>query len=207
MDSLLYYLANALLFAAFVYSVIAHEVAHGWVALRCGDRTALLQGRLTANPIPHIDPVMTLVLPLIGFWSGVPLIGGAKPVPVNTRNLRRMPRDWILVSLAGVAANLLIALACAGLLHALRALGRTENLAIPVLEGTVVMNIGLLVFNLVPIPPLDGSRAFRFLIRDLRLRRKYDELERYGMIILVVLIQLPMFNEVLRGTRRGSIRA
>src|SRR5688572_22697483 len=98
-------------FALFLYSVILHEIAHGWVALKCGDPTAKWEGRLTLNPVPHIDPWMSIILPALMYFgtNGAMMFGGAKPVPVNTSNLRRYPRDWILVSIAGVATNLAIA--------------------------------------------------------------------------------------------------
>src|SRR5262249_24371386 len=154
-----------------------HEVAHGWVALQCGDPTALHQGRLTANPIPHIDPWMSIVVPLMSYGAGM-MFGAAKPVPVNPRNFRHWKRDMILVSLAGVTANLIIAVACAGLVHLFVRMGRANTVAVPVLAQTCITNVGLILFNLIPVPPLDGSRAFRYLL-PLDLRWKYDKLESY----------------------------
>jgi Zn-dependent protease len=183
MSSEMQTLVTILGFVTLLYSIIAHEVAHGWVALKCGDPTALHQGRLTANPIPHIDPMMSIVVPIL---SGG-MFGAAKPVPVNPRNFRRWTRDTILVSLAGVATNLLIAIACAGLARLLVQLGRTNTVAFYVLIRTVVSNVALMVFNLLPVPPLDGSRAFRFLL-PIDLRWKYDELYRYGFMPVFVLV-------------------
>jgi Zn-dependent protease len=190
-------------FVAFIYSIIAHEVAHGWVALKCGDPTAHHQGRLTANPIPHIDPMMSVIVPLATYFAGGFLFGAAKPVPVNLSNLRRWPRDHILVALAGVTVNLAIALFCAGVLHVLYRVGRTNTIAWPVMARTMVTNIGLMVFNLVPIPPLDGSRVFRYLL-PYDVRWKYDRLEPYGFIIIIVVMQLPLFSYIL-GTIEGAI--
>jgi Zn-dependent protease len=191
-------LASVLVFVAFLFSVIAHEIAHGWVALKCGDPTAKWEGRLTANPIPHLDPWMSLLLPLI-LWigsGGAFIFGGAKPVPVNERNLRRWPLDPILVALAGVATNLLIALGCSIAFHALAAGGLGRTLLGHVLVSTAELNVFLAVFNLIPIPPLDGSRVFRFLL-DGEARRSYMALERYGFFILLIAIQLPFVNAVV----------
>jgi Zn-dependent protease len=191
-------IVTVLAFVAFLYSIIAHEVAHGWVAYRCGDPTAKNAGRLTANPIPHIDPMMSVVVPLVTYFvsGGTFLFGAAKPVPVFEARLRRHPRDAILVALAGVATNFAIALACAVLLHLVFRIApstfeTTPGLALgQVLVRTAIVNLGLMVFNLLPIPPLDGSRAFRFLLRG-DLRARYQELERYGFVILIVLLNLP----------------
>jgi Zn-dependent protease len=188
-------------FALFLYSVILHEIAHGWVALKCGDPTAKWEGRLTLNPVPHIDPWMSVILPALMYFGsgGAMIFGGAKPVPVNTRNLRRYPRDWILVSIAGVATNLAIAATLALILHA------GVRLAPAVFGGVLgeilfraaITNLVLTVFNLIPIPPLDGSRAFRFLLKG-EARAFYDSLERYGLIILVIFISTGFGNQIVR---------
>jgi Zn-dependent protease len=193
-------LVTIVIFALFLYSVILHEIAHGWVALKCGDPTAKWEGRLTLNPLPHIDPFMSIIVPALMYFGGGILFGGAKPVPVNVRNLRKYPRDWILVSLAGVATNFLIAATCAGLLHifAFVAPGLIGNGAFlgEVLFQTAITNLILVVFNLVPIPPLDGSRAFRFLLHG-EMRRAYDSIERYGLLVLVIFINLPFCNAIV----------
>lgn len=177
-----------------LFSVIAHEYAHGYAALRQGDDTALALGRLTWNPIKHIDPVMTIVVPLILYASGLPVLGGAKPVPVNPNNYRNVRRGDIIVSLAGVATNLVIAIACAVLFPLSGMIGR----AVPALEGaagflqamTVVgllLNLVLIVFNLIPIPPLDGSHVFKYLL-PLPLAIRYQQVARYGILVLVALM-------------------
>jgi Zn-dependent protease len=133
------------------------------------------------------------------YLGGGILFGGARPVPVNVRNLRRYPRDWVLVSLAGVATNFLIAAACAALLHifAFVAPGLVfDGLTGEVLAQTAITNLVLVVFNLIPIPPLDGSRAFRFLLQG-ELRRSYDAIERYGLIILVIFISTPIGKTIV----------
>ncbi len=195
-------LVTIFVFALFLYSVILHEIAHGWVALKCGDPTAKWEGRLTLKPLPHIDPFMSVVVPLLCYLGsgGTMIFGGAKPVPVNVRNLRNYPRDWILVSLAGIATNFLIAATCAGLIHlfAFVAPALVSNGALlgEVLMRTAITNLILVVFNLIPIPPLDGSRAFRFLLHG-ETRQAYDSIERYGLLILVIFINIPFCNEIV----------
>lgn len=188
---------TVVVFALFLYSVILHEIAHGWVALKCGDPTAKWEGRLTLNPIPHIDPVWSILVPLVSYFGTGILFGGARPVPVNTRNLRRYPRDWILVSLAGVATNLGIGIVSALLVHLFARTNISDFLAV-VFYKTAITNLALLVFNLIPIPPLDGSRAFRFLLKG-DLRRSYDSLERYGFLILILFINTPLADRIIYG--------
>ena len=193
-------IVGIVVFALFLYSVILHEIAHGWVALKCGDPTAKWEGRLTLNPIPHIDPWMSIILPALMYFgtNGAMMFGGARPVPVNTNNLRRYPRDWILVSIAGVATNLAIAITIAITLQILVrvAPNAVDGLLGVILWKTAITNLVLTVFNLIPIPPLDGSRAFRFLLKG-ETRRFYDSLERYGLIILVIFISLPIGKEIV----------
>lgn len=197
------------LFATFLYSVIAHEIAHGWVALKCGDPTAKWEGRLTANPIPHIDPWMSIAFPLLCLWAthGAFFFGAAKPVPVNERNLRRHPRDAILVALAGIATNLLIAAGCSILYHLIAAArpAAAEGLVGAILVNTALTNVLLAVFNLIPIPPLDGSRVFRFVL-DRDLRAKYMALERWGFVIVLVLLQLDFVNDALSSAQLSIAR-
>jgi Zn-dependent protease len=177
-----------------LFSVIAHEYAHGYAALKQGDDTALVLGRLTWNPIKHIDPVMTIVVPLILYASGMPVLGGAKPVPVNPRNYRNIRRGDIIVSLAGVATNLVIAIGCAVLFPLFGMLGR----AAPGLETVaaifqammflgLLLNLVLIVFNLIPIPPLDGSHVFKYLL-PVPLAIRYQQIARYGILVLVALM-------------------
>lgn len=173
-----------------VMSVILHEIAHGYVAYLCGDPTAAKKGRLTLNPVAHIDPFMTILLPVLLVLMGSRVIfGGAKPVPINHFLLKRWPRDFILVSIAGVAVNFAIAAALALLVHLPVLSDRTRM----VLAAGAYLNIFLGVFNLVPIPPLDGSRVFRFLLpRD--LREKYDRIEPVGIIVILACLFLGLLN-------------
>jgi Zn-dependent protease len=180
-----------------LFSVIAHEYAHGFAALKQGDNTALMLGRLTWNPIKHIDPFMTVLLPLMLWLAHAPLLGGAKPVPVNPRNYRNFKRGDIIVSLAGVFANLLLALASVALFVVVGLLGRY----VPVTEGTLGilqamlyiglrLNLVLIAFNLIPIPPLDGSHVIKYLL-PVSWAVRYEQVGRYGIVILLILLALP----------------
>lgn len=183
-----------------LFSVIAHEIAHGFAALKQGDRTALDAGRLSWNPIKHIDPYLTILLPLIMLTGSALLggrfvvFGGAKPVPVDPRNYKHLRRGDIIVSLAGVFTNLLIGLGCGvaivltGLLaRALPELTDTVGVVQAMLKVGVMLNFGLIVFNLLPIPPLDGSHVMKYLLpRPLAIR--YVQFARYGMLVLMLLL-------------------
>jgi len=178
-----------------LFSVIAHEYAHGYAALKQGDNTALAAGRLTWNPIKHIDPWMTLLLPVLlySMSGGQVVLGGAKPVPVDPRNYRNYRRGDIIVSLAGVVTNLLIAVVCTVVIALLGLAGRAEalNQSAGILQGMMVtgvrINMLLLAFNLLPIPPLDGSQVLKhFLPRALALQ--YQRVGFYGIAILFVIL-------------------
>ncbi|HLK12948.1 MAG TPA: site-2 protease family protein [Candidatus Binatia bacterium] len=173
-----------------VLSITSHEAAHGFVADRLGDPTARELGRLTLNPIPHIDLLFTVALPVFLFLSGSPFIlGGAKPVPVDVSRLRNPRRDWALVGLAGPATNLLIATALAALLSVLRhagVLARTSA-GTEILTVGMLVNVVLAVFNLVPIPPLDGSRVVQYFLGGAALRG-YRQLERIGLLAVLLLV-------------------
>jgi len=179
-----------------LFSVIAHEYAHGYAALKQGDTTALSLGRLTWNPLKHIDPFMTVILPFALYWSsgGRIVLGGAKPVPVNPRNYRNFKRGDIIVSLAGVTANLLIAVGAvimfvvAGLLgRGLSGIETTFAIVQAMMVNAVRINLLLLAFNLIPIPPLDGSNVVKYIL-PLRLAVWYQQVGRYGIVVLVLLL-------------------
>ena len=180
----------ALLVAMLIMSLAIHEVAHAWVALRCGDSTARDLGRITLNPIPHIDPFMTVLLPLLLIASGSGfLFGGAKPVPVVPSRLRNPYSDMMFVALAGPVSNFLIALLLGVLVTLALGMGwQTPDMKlINATQWTIYVNLLLAAFNMLPVPPLDGSRVMAFLLPK-GLREPYVMLERYGMLLLVFVI-------------------
>jgi Zn-dependent protease len=179
-----------------LFSVIAHEYAHGYAALKQGDTTALMLGRLTWNPIKHIDPFLTIILPLLMGYSSNwrVMLGGAKPVPVNPANYRNHRRGDIIVSLAGVATNFVIAIGCTivialvGLIARLvPATGQTVGILQIMMIYGILINLGLIAFNLIPIPPLDGSHVVKYLLPPAWAVR-YQELARYGFLVLIALL-------------------
>jgi len=183
-----------------LFSVIAHEIAHGYAALRQGDRTALEAGRLSWNPAKHIDPFFTILLPLIMLTGSLLaggrgiVLGGAKPVPVDPRNYRNIRRGDIIVSLAGVATNFVIAIGCAVLIVLTGFIGRAAQpleITLGIVQAMLVfgiqINAVLIAFNLLPIPPLDGSHVAKYLMpRPLAIR--YVQFGRYGILVLVLLL-------------------
>ena len=168
-----------------------HEVAHGWVANRFGDQTAKSMGRLTLNPIKHIDPVGTIVVPAIMYFTSGFIFGWAKPVPVNWRNLGHPRRDMAIVAIAGPVANLLMLLFWAMSAKVIVSLGNDSNYLTQLLfimcSIGITINIVLMILNLFPILPLDGGRILTAMLpRNLAIT--FSRLEPYGLIILVVLL-------------------
>lgn len=176
-----------------IFSAILHEVAHGYVADRFGDPTARLAGRLTLNPRVHIDNFMTILLPLMLIVSGSPIIfGGAKPVPVDPYNLKEGRKDVALVALAGPLTNALIAIAAALLFRILDA----SPILFPGIIGVILItivhyNVLLAIFNLLPIPPLDGSKVFAMLLPE-KHANSYLSIGSIGMFILFFLLMFPI---------------
>jgi Zn-dependent protease len=172
-----------------LFSLSVHESAHGWMALRMGDDTAARQGRITLNPLSHIDPFGTVLIPLLQIlWTGVPLLGWARPTPVGAHNFRRLARGHVLVAGAGPVSNLLLSVVfTAALFVALRAGVEQAGPLMALLQIGVTINVLLAVFNLVPLPPLDGSWVASWsLPRDIAAR--YDRVaEPYGQWILLAL--------------------
>jgi Zn-dependent protease len=183
-----------------IFSVVVHEVAHAYVARSQGDNTAFMLGRITLNPLPHLDPLGSVLLPGIMALTGGPILGWAKPVPVNPRNFRSYKRGDILVSLAGVASNLALAvvftLLLAATLAAARAVPeqmRAWAVLAAMFQAGIYINLLLALFNLIPIPPLDGSHVMVYLL-PVKLAVKYREVGRYGMPILFALLFLGGFR-------------
>ena len=181
-----------------VFSLVAHELAHGEAAYRQGDDTSYMLGRLTLNPLPHIDPFLSILLPgLLWFMShGSFVFGGAKPIPVNPRKYRHFKRGDIIVSLAGVATNLVLAVAFSVLLVLLFFVGRAVGLDAGIVSAAqrmmawgIYLNLLLCFFNLIPIPPLDGSHVFYYLLPP-RAGSWYRSLSRFGFLPLLALMFL-----------------
>ncbi len=183
----------ALMAVVLLFSVIIHEIAHGYVALLNGDPTARLSGRITLNPIPHIDPIGTVLLPLLLLATGSRvLFGWARPVPVNPLNFRNFRRGQITVSLSGPLSNLALAAVFAYLLR----LGlNNPGLALMASYGCSI-NIFLALFNLVPIPPLDGSHLVAAVLPP-HLARLYSHLEPFGFILILLLFYSGIMSLVL----------
>lgn len=173
-----------------LFAITLHEVAHGWVARRYGDRTAEMLGRLTLNPLKHIDPIGTVVVPAIALMTTGFLFGWAKPVPVAIRNLRNPRRDMMLVAAAGPSANILMAIFWAFFMKlvAMSGLeGMTAVFFMTMGQIGVFINVILAVFNMLPIPPLDGGRVLSGLLPP-RASTRLDALEPYGLIIVLAFI-------------------
>jgi len=173
-------------------AITLHEAGHAWVAHKLGDNTAKMLGRVSFNPIVHIDPFGTVLLPLLLLMSGAPfLFGYAKPVPVNYRNLNNPRRDMVFVALAGPAANILLVICAALLLHIVGFLPDVAgNWLVANIIFAVKINAILAVFNMLPIPPLDGGRVAVGLLPDI-IARPLSRLEPYGMLIIIGLFLLP----------------
>lgn len=176
--------------------MVAHEYAHGWVAYKNGDPTAYQLGRLTWNPVKHIDPFMTIILPVVLALSGAPILGGAKPVPVDPRNFRNFKRGDIMVSLAGVTTNVILAFVFALIVPLLYAIARAAPAAeagVAIVQRMFVygieINLVLAAFNLLPIPPLDGSHVFKYVLPP-AWALAYQRISRYGLLIIYAVLFL-----------------
>src|SRR5687768_2683537 len=194
-----------------IFAVSAHEAAHAWMSLKFGDDTAERLGRVTLNPIPHIDPLGTLILPIVAFIAsyspsaaGYPLLMWGKPTPVNPLKWRNKDLANIMVSLAGIATNLLIAITVAAVVKLLFSFGviNAENIAtgiVPIvftfLIATVILNVGLAVFNLLPLPPLDGGMALESLLPS-SYEPVFELLKTYGFLILFLLMWMGVLSYI-----------
>lgn len=192
-----------------LFSVVVHEVAHGLMALRLGDPTARDLGRLTLNPIPHIDPIGSVLVPLVSYLAaGSVFIAWAKPVPINPLNFKNFRRDDILVSVVGPISNLLVALVCTiGYIITVHTLGFPEMAAegfertlvsflVGMFSTGITLNIFLAVFNLIPVPPLDGSHVVASLLPD-EIGAQYRRIGFAGIILIIVLMRVEVFRTMV----------
>lgn len=198
-----------IIFVVILLSMVLHELAHGVVAYWLGDNTAKDDGRLTLNPLKHLDPVMSFLIPLVMFFTGGPIFGGAKPVPVNSRKLKYGPWGMALVAIAGPLTNFILALlgfligSWTGLLSMSDGnLYYSAGIGGLIMMEIVLVNLGFGVFNLLPIPPLDGSRVVYAIAPD-GVRDVMDGMERYGIVIVMALVVI--FSSVLSMIMGGAV--
>jgi len=204
-------LTKILAYFVLLFAITIHEASHGWAAKKFGDLTAFQMGRVTINPIPHIDPVGTVLLPLIMMFTGIPLIGWAKPVPVNPMNLKNPRRDNLWISFAGPLSNFTAATGFIIILQILKfsspkffqaaffivpgqagQLQAAQGIGLILYFG-ILINIALGIFNLLPIPPLDGSGVLMGFLSD-EAAEKYDKIRPYGIFIIFGLIFFRFFQ-------------
>ncbi|HVP91893.1 MAG TPA: site-2 protease family protein [Terriglobales bacterium] len=188
-----------------LFAITVHEAAHGWAALKMGDPTAYAAGRVTLNPLAHIDLIGTVLLPLVLILAHQPVFGWAKPVPVNPHNLRHPRKDSLWISLAGPAANLATAAVSLVLLRLTLRLAAGMPAAsmwaksvgglAQLLYMAVMINLALAVFNLIPIPPLDGSGILAGLLPE-QAAAQYERLRPYGFILLIILVYTNVLNSI-----------
>ena len=190
-------------FVVLLFSLTVHEMAHAWTADRLGDPTARQLGRVSLNPMVHADPIGTILFPLIALISGAPLIGWAKPVPVNTRQLGSPRRDYVFVAAAGPASNLVIAIIAATVLAVLpispHTLGDSVNVSVPaatILSQLVRLNVLLAVFNMIPIPPLDGGNVLAGILPR-PAAALFNQIRPYGFLLLYALILTHGFEMIV----------
>jgi Zn-dependent protease len=185
-----------ILYVVLLFSCCVHEFAHAWTANMCGDDTARLSGRMTLNPVVHIDPIGTIVFPLLAIVTGLPFIlGWAKPVPVNPSRFHNYRRDDIIVSMSGIVSNLLLALLAATMLRFIYVLGGFQfaGPVVFILRYLMLINVVLAVLNIIPIPPLDGSRLLYHYL-PMRTAWQFRKLEQFGFIILILFLMTGVFR-------------
>ena len=184
-----------------------HEFAHAWMAWKCGDDTARLQGRLSLNPIVHIDPIGTVLLPLVMIFAspsiGRFLVGWAKPVPFNPGNLNHRWRDEMLIAMAGPAMNVILAVALVAFARVAVVFG--SDIATDLLLQMASLSLVLCFFNLIPIPPLDGSHVLRNLTG--MTYETYFQFSRFGFIAIILVLQIPLVREILGVLVGGTMDA
>ena len=177
-------------FLCLISAITIHEFSHALAADKLGDPTPRSFGRLSLNPLVHADPFGTFLLPLMSTLTGIPTIGWAKPVPIDSFNFRHPKRDEIIVSLAGPLSNLSLALICALSVRFITPLSFLGS----ILSYLILINISLFIFNLLPIPPLDGSKVFLNLLSPQSYAKWSEALDHYGIVLLLILVFLPINN-------------
>ena len=192
-------------FVVTLFSMIIHELMHGLVALKLGDDTAKYSGRLTLNPLKHIDPVMTVIIPIVLAMAGGPIFGGAKPVPIDTRNLKWKEWGFALVAIAGPLTNMILSFL---FFLAWYFSGGNVGSGNEILQYGILINLGFALFNILPIPPLDGSRVLYALAPDFA-RDFMRKIEPYGLIIVYVLIYFvgSWFSLYMINAQTGILKA
>jgi Zn-dependent protease len=200
-------LAAALGFGVLLISLTIHEAAHAWTADKLGDPTARMLGRVSLNPLVHIDWIGTVLLPLVAAFSNLPLIGWAKPVPVNLNNLRHPRRDFAIVAAAGPISNMLQAFVAAGVLRAFSGQPEADGttLFVNLLYVAVQTNLLLAFFNLIPVPPLDGGNVLLGLLPS-NLAHAYSQLRNYGFLILYLLMFTGVASAIMLPPTRFFLR-
>jgi Zn-dependent protease len=196
-----------------LFAISAHEAAHAWMSSKFGDNTARMLGRVTLNPVSHTDPIGTLFLPILGFlfaamggfYASIPLIGWGKPTPVEPRNWTNYKTANVMVSVAGILANLTIAICAFIIIKILLSfhvvglqdfLGRTQNPIAILLDYALFMNVSLAIFNLLPFPPLDGSKILSTFL-PASFQPTLDLLEQYGFLILMALLYFGIIRAIM----------
>jgi Zn-dependent protease len=190
-----------------VFSTVLHELAHGYVAYWLGDHTAKASGRLSLNPIVHIDPVMSIMVPVVLYLLGGPVFGGAKPVPIDTRKLKWNEWGFALVAIAGPLTNIILSFLFFLVWYFTGGVAM-ENIAHQILLYGVQINLGFALFNILPIPPLDGSRVLYALAPDFA-RDFLRKMEPFGIIVVYILVFFmgSWFSQYMIGAQRGILNA